>query len=1040
MAIQNQALAQELSVSGVVTDSESGEPLIGVNVLLQGTSRGTMTDFDGNYTIVVPNEESVLIFSFLGYTADTVRVGSQKQIDVALTPDFATLDEVLVVGYGTQDRATLTGSVSQIGGEDVRKAPTMNISNTLAGRLPGLVARQSSGRPGADDSSLLIRGMNTTGGNRPLMIVDGVERDFFNLDPNEIESISILKDASAAVYGVKAANGVILVTTKSGEKGKPTITYNTSVAANSNTRFPEFLSGPDYMYWTQRGEEMDNAYLIATGKDPIPYTYTDEQIEALRNGTHSEDFGNTDWVRDLVDNVSMNQHHNITISGGTEKVVYFTSLGYFNQDGVVENTDFTRYNLRTKLDFQFNDYLSANLNVGARMEERNNPALVASNSAGSNPFSQAVRSIPNLPATYNGLPTAAYRSGTGMNPIAAVERSGYNRSKRGVFQTNLSFNLKIPQVEGLNLKLLTAYDKSMTESKRWTTPYELAVRRLTSSGPVWSTSYPPGITTTTLRQGLSNVVQGTFQPSINYDRTFGDHSLGALLLYEYSRYSNNSFTAGARNFPLSNIQELDFGSEAPEDFVAPIGSSNVDSRSGYVGRIKYDFKDKYLLELAARYDGSSRFPEHNRWGFFPSLSAGWVLSREDFFEELDGPLSFLKIKGSWGKLGNDNTSQYQYLNTFSLTSNPVVVIGGQPQAALFTNNPANLNLTWETTTMTNVGLESSFWNGKLDFNFEWFYNVTHDILRGQGGIFPPSIGGFYPSTVNAGIVDNRGFDLQITHRNDIGDFHYGITGNVNFARNKIIDIDDSENIPEWQKRSGRSMGEKMGFISEGLFQSWEEVENWASSPSGAAAPGFIKYKDLNGDGQINQQDLTFIGKSNIPEVMFGINLDLDYRAFDFSALFQGASLADVALGGMYEGSAGTSGVTDNTPFTRTFYSFGNSPYYLVENSWTPDNPNAYYPRLQAYRSGAPNHNGWANSRYVVDGSYLRLKSAQLGYTINPQLLKEMQVERWRIYISGSNLFTWSSSLLKYLDPEMPNVTNGFYPQQRIISVGMNLTF
>lgn len=1039
MSIQHKAEAQRQLVSGKVTDS-SGEGLPGVSVIVKGTDKGVATDLQGEFRLPLEEGEDVLIFRFIGYKTKEVKVQGSAKLNVALEEATKELEEVVVVGYGTQKKATLTGSVAQIGGEQIKQAPPMNITNTLAGRLPGLVAVQQSGRPGADDAVLRIRGLSTTGNNAPMVLVDGIQRDLSNLDPNEIESISILKDATAAVYGVQAANGVILVTTKQGSEKKPSITYTGSVSSNSNTRFPEFLNGPDYMYWLKRGEEMDNDYLIATGKDPIPLTYTDEEIDALRNGTsESEFYGDTDWVGNLVDNTATTQQHNVTIDGGTEKVRYFTSLGYFNQEGVVENTDFTRYNLRTNLDVEFNEVLSANLGVGGRVEDRNNPGVPADNGAWMSPFYQAVRIHPNLPATApNGMPVAS-RSGSGyVNPIASIGNSGYQQAGTAVLQTNLAFNVKVPAVEGLNLKLLTSYDRSFTETKKWLTPYNLMARERTSTGWYWREVPTPTASTTSLVQGANNTFRSTFQPSINYERELGDHNLGALFLYEFSMYGGSRFSAGARNFALGDIQELRFGSQAPEDFVVPSGSSSLSSRSGYVGRLRYGFKNKYLAEVSARYDGSVNFPEQSRWGLFPAVSAGWVVSSEPFLASANDVLSFLKLKGSWGKLGNDRIGQFQYLNTFSLTSSPVVVIGGNPVSALYTNHPANYNLTWETATITNVGFESSFWNGLLDVDVEWFYKVTRDILRGQSGLFPPSLGGNYPATVNSGIVDNRGIDLRISHRNRLDKLQYGITGNLNWARNKILSIDDPSNIPEWQRRTGRSIGEKMGYISEGLFQSWEEVNSWPSSPSGAAAPGFIKYRDLNGDGQINIYDMTFIGRSNVPELMFGLNLDVTYGPFDFAALFQGAALTNVALSGTYEGAAGISGVMDNTPFTRTFYNFGNTPYYLVEDSWTPENPDAAYPRLQANRSGAPNHNGWANSQFVKDASYVRLKSVQLGYTMRFSFLESMKIEKARLYLAGANLFTWDK--LKYIDPEMPNVSNGFYPQQRVITFGANVTF
>lgn len=1032
----------QLSLSGKVTDDETGEALPGVNVILKDSNIGVSTDAYGNYKLTIPESaaKGVLVFSFIGYDKKEVAIDNQLIINVTLVKDIKDLNEVVVVGYGIQKKGTLTGSVAQINGDQLKQAPAMNVSNLLAGRLPGLITVQTSGRPGNDDAALRIRGLGTMGDNAPTVIVDGVQRSFFNLDPNEIESISILKDAAAAaVYGFQGANGVILVTTKRGKNGgKPTISYSTSVTMNSNTRLPKFLNGPDYMQWYRKAEELDNQYRIETGADPIPYTYSQEQIDALRNGTNTNPYlGNTDWIGKLAGNNSFTQHHNVSVSGGTEKVKYFSTLGYLDQDGVVKNTNFKRYNLRTNLDVEFNKVLSAAMDIGARMENTGTPGIPPDNVGYANAFSQAAAMLPNLPEyTPDGIPTA---SGW-VNPLASVEKSGYQKINNGVFQGSMIFKLRIPPIKGLEIKLLTSYDRTFSEQKSWMTPYTLAQRSMGGNGWVWTNILPTGISTSSLQQVYSTNFRTTFQPSINYMNTWGNHSVTGLLLYEYSKYNDHNFYARAQNFSLLDIQELSKGSSAAADLSQPGGSSSTNARAGYVGRFNYAFKEKYLAEIVARYDGSVNFPKENRWGLFPAVSLGWVLSKEAFFEDLSGRVSFLKLKGSLGKLGNDRIGQFRYLQTFSLPRDPVTIIGGQPVKGLLPGSPPNPNITWETATITNVGFETSLWNGLLNVDFDWFYKVTKGILMPQYNLFPPSMGGYFADYFNAGIVDNRGVDLQISHRKTITNkLNYAVTGNFNWAHNKIIRRDVPVNAPEWQVGIGRSIGQKFGFVADGLFQNWEEVNNWATSPSGSAAPGLIRYKDLNGDGQIKDgDDMTFIGRSNTPEIMYGLNLQVNYGIFDFSALFQGAALSSVSLGGTYEGDQGVPyGLQDNTSFSRTFYN-GNSPYYLVEQAWTPDNPNANYPRLTTGNIALPNHNGWSNSFFVKNGAYLRLKSVQVGVSLKPELLKKMKFQQVRLYVSGFNLITWDH--LKYMDPEMPNVNNGFYPQQRMLSLGLNLTF
>lgn len=1038
------SFGQSQTVSGIVTTID-GSPLERASVLVKGTSTGTVTDAKGQFSLKVSGNVVMLEITMSGYTAKTVSAKAGVPITIALAPGADNMEEVMVVAYGKQKKGTVVGSVAQISGDELKKAPTMNVTNMLAGRVPGLVALQQSGRPGNDDATLRIRGVSSYVNAGPLVIIDNVQRDNFgNLDPNEIESITFLKDAvSTAVYGLQAANGIILITTKRGKSGKPTITYDGAATVNSNTRFPKFLNGPDYMEWYNKGIEMDNDYNDHTGAALAPPIYTKEQIESVRNGTNTNPLlGNTDWVGLLTDNKSTSQQHNVSIRGGSDKVKYFSTLGYLDQEGVVKNTNFKRYNVRTNIDAQMNDILSVALDLGLRQELGNTPGIAPDNEAYMNPFYQAVRMLPNMPMyAPNGLPVA-YNAGAGwVNPIAAVERSGYQRSEKNVFLGNITANVKIPWVKGLEGKLLVAYDKNMTENKGWLTPYTMMGRaRDQVTGDYALIANPPGITKTTLRQSYSQNNRQTFQPSLTYNNTFGDHNVSVLALYEWSQYRTSVFSTGGSNFPITDIQEIDYRSTANLDFIQPTGSSTIARRAGFVGRLNYNYKQKYLLELANRWDASTKFAPQNRWDMFPAIGLGWVISKEDFFDPLAASVTSLKLKGSIGRLGYEqSTSAFSYLQTYALTTAPVAVFGGSPVSAIYTSAPPNVDIHWETSVMTNGGFEAVLWNGLLGIDFEAFYKTTDDIISSVTNLYPLSIGGYYPASVNYGKVDNKGFDLQLRHSNHFGAFQYNITGNLNWSKNRIIRRNEAAGLPEWQRTVGHSVGEKMGFVVDGMYQNWKEAANGISPSGGTLAPGFFKYKDLNGDGRLTRaDDMTFIGRSNIPQLMYGLNIDLHYKGFDFSALLQGAAQVNVSLAGAYEGASGVTGVEDNTPFTRPFYNFGNSPYFLVENAWTPDNPNAAFPRLSAYKATLSAHNANANSGWIRDGSYLRLKSAQLGYTLPAKWTNAAKIKQVRFYVSGFNLFTWDK--LKYLDPEMPNVNNGFYPQQRMISGGANITF
>jgi TonB-linked SusC/RagA family outer membrane protein len=644
----------------------------------------------------------------------------------------------------------------------------------------------------------------------------------------------------------------------------------------------------------------------------------------------------------------------------------------------------------------------------------------------------------------NGLPVA-YQAGAGwVNPIASVANSGYQKLKSNIFQGTANIDFKVPGVTGLLAKVQGAYDYNSDESKSWLTPYPTMGRQRDQvAGDFVAMTTLPGITKTSLRQSFAANYRSTWQASLNYNRTFGDHSIGVLGLYEYAKTHGNQFGAGASNFPISIIQEINYGSASQEDIIKSTGSSDAESaRAGFVTRLNYAFRDRYLVELVSRWDASANFAKENRWKSFPAIGLGWVVSNESFFKEAVPFADFLKLKGSIGRTGNDRAQvgSFPYINTLSQNTTPVIVIDGKPVKALYTNAPQNPLLKWEESTTSNVGFESRFLNGKFGFDFEWFYRYTSGILGQVGNLYPASMGGYFPSLANIGEVDNRGFDAQFRYNDRFGEFKLGVTGNINWAKNRYLKLDEANGIPSWQSLIGKPIGTKIGFVKEGMVQTWEEARNTPSPSSGFMAPGFFKFKDLNGDGRITRtDDMTYIGRSNVPELTFGLNFDMAYKGFDFSALLQGAARVDVALAGAYEGSSGTSGVEDNTPFTRPFYNYGNSPYFLVENSWREDNPNAEFPRMSAYKAtGMSTNNANANSGWIRKGDYLRLKSVQLGYTFPKGLLNAAKIEHVRVFASGSNLFTWD--YLKYLDPEMPNVNNGFYPQQRIFEFGLSVTF
>lgn len=1022
----------QINIQGKVKDT-SGEPLIGLSVMVKGTTTGTVTDIGGNFSIQVPNQKTELTFSFVGYKKQTLIVGTNKQLTITMQEDAELLNEVMVVGYGTQKKVSMTGSVSQLGNKELVRSPLPNVSQMLAGKLPGLVTKQESGQPGADDATMYIRGMGTWGDAKPMILVDGVERSFNNLDPNEIESVSILKDAaSAAVYGVKGANGVILVTTKRGTADKkPEISYSGSMTLSQNTNFPKFLDGEEYAKWYNYAESIN-------GRAPL---FTASDINKIKNGDPDGYFGNTNWYDLLFKKTAITHQHNLSVNGGSKNIVYFLSLGYLNQEGTVKNVDFDRYNFRMNVDAKITKDFTVSADISGRVEDRNNPGLSdftgKGNTSGSNLVNMMMAAHPYINAyDKNGIPMASSLSQ--KNPLAARDLSGTNDKNNTVVNGSLAFKYDPSFIKGLSMKFTSSYDVEYETNQTFFTPVTLSIFNPIDKSVSLNSGTEFG-TNAQLTEGTVKTTRSTFQEQINYNHTFAEkHNFGFLFVAEQSKWKEHKMGAYVEGFDFYDLPQLNFGKLNPKK---PTGSSQELPRVGFVGRLNYDYAGKYLAEVSARADASTVFAKENRWGYFPAVSLGWRISEESFIKDNFSFIDNLKLRVSGGLLGNDRIDPFQYLRMMALTPDskvdgvdpkiiPAGVIGGVPVNGLYSSNVPNYDITWEKSHNYNIGLDASLWNGLLSMEVDGFYKVTKDILTGVAALHPPSIGGYYPGVVNMGMVDVKGFELVLKHKNKIGEVNYFLKGNISYAKNRILRIDESANIPDYQRVIGTSVGTKFGFIADGLFQTDKEAQTsptWSKS----ARAGDIKYRDINGDGKITyEQDQVAIGKSNVPEMNFGFELNADWKGFDFSANFQGAAMCDVSLMGNYPGIG-----WDDTAYTRTFYGNANTPRYLVQGSWTPENTSGKYPRLDTqYRD----NNNCASSLWVKDGSYIRLKALQIGYSIPSKLLAKMNIARMRVYASGSNLFTLSG--LDYLDPEVPDVNNGYYPQQRTFSFGMNLTF
>ena len=973
-----------VEIKGIILD-ESGSPLPGVTVIVQGTTQGTVSDVDGHFSIDVP-EGGTLVFSFIGFEQQTILVGNQTELSVTMIESLSALEEVVVVGYGTQKKVNLTGAVSAISSEEIVNQPVGQSSMVLQGVAPGVTVTQRSGQPGSDGGEIRIRGVGTIGDSNPLIMVDGVETNMNNVDPNEIESISILKDAaSAAIYGSRAANGVVLITTKRGKEGI-SVNYNMYAGLQVPTRLPEIVGALDHMM-------LANEAFTNIGNDP---QYSDQFIANYIEGMPSDQYPDTDWQKLTMSNSAFMQSHNVSVNAGNEKARVLGSFSYLDQDGIIPNTSFKRYNLRFNSDINVTDKLKLSMDIFLRKADQIEP------SSGTGYVFHWMRRIP---ANEVGvLSNGRYGEGwNGDHPLA--------RAKDGGIRTNesldaiLNFRLNYKLTDWLSAEVMYA-------PKLWN-PHVKSFSNITQSyardgeTPTFFVPQRNSLTEKYTREWYNNL-----RAMVSIDKTINEvHTIGFAGGYQQEDQTNQWISAYREVFPLPDYQEIDAGNRLNEQTG---GSANHWALQSVFARATYNFDERYLLEANLRRDASSRFADGNRASLFPSFSAGWRISEEAFMQGTSGVIDQLKLRASWGRLGNQNIGLYPYAAFISLGGNEQdYAFGGvnAPGAAL--NNMANKDIKWETTETTDIGLEFNLW-GKLDVTFDYYKRKTKDILLPLN--IPLTIGLKEPLQ-NAGVVHNTGYEFMLNYRNRIGDFNYGVMVNFSDVINEIIDMKGIENTGNIVNREGHPIRSFFGYVADGFFQSQEEVDNHATQ-FGNVAPGDIRYKDLNGDGMINDRDLAVIG-SDIPRYTYGIKLNGEYKGLDLSVFFQGVGQADGYL-----------------------YGQGIMPFFLGgtvqeqhKDRWTPDNPNARYPRLAWNQT----NNQQNSSFWMSNAAYLRLQSVQLGYVFPPHILEKLNVRNLRVYLSGRNLFTVTNFYEGY-DPEAPRSDGGWDPQMAAYTMGLNLTF
>lgn len=972
---------QTLSLSGKVVD-KNGEPIIGANVMEKGTTNGTITDINGQFRLSVKNR--TLLVSYIGYITQEVKVVG-KQVTIQLEEDSKALEEVVIVGYGTQKKVNLTGAVSSVDQEQLSGVPATNVTSMLQGKLPGVAITQTSGLPGRENTSIKIRGIGTMNNSDPMVLVDGLEASMNDVNPNDIESVSVLKDAAAAsIYGTRAANGVILITTKRGKTGKPTLTYNGYVGFQKAINRPDHLSSAEYA-------ELYNEGLKNEGASPA---YSAEDIEKYRNGSDPENYPNTDWLDALLKGSGFTHNHSLSINGGTEATRYAVSFGHYNQEGLTKNTDYDRYNLRFNLDTKINDRVSFGVNSSVSYREIVVPTNPYSNS---NNLSEFFRQANRIPNTYvNQYADGSYGRHIDGNPIAWVEAGGKGTSRYTHALGSIFGEIKL--IDGLTLKGIMGADYSLDEGK--THIKEITYANGTVQGPNSVSDYWARTSTITL------------QALLNYVKTFGLHGVKAMGGVSRESYRYHQSQAYRKNFPSNELTELNAGST---DGWSNSGTSTDSNIGSYFGRVNYDYAGRYLFEANVRADGSSKFASGHRWGVFPSFSAGWRISEEKFMEKVEW-MDNLKLRGSWGKLGNHRTSDYQYIATIALGKN-YPFFGNITDGAAQTK-ANNENITWETTTEFDLGVDLSVRNGLLTFSADYYNRYTDNILT----VVPVTyLYGLDAPVSNAGAMRNKGFEFSVGHNHHIGNFQYNVNGYLALNKNKVEKYPNPSK-GDYIKMEGESWNSFYGYECIGIFQSDEEVEASATH-SKLVKAGDLKFKDQNGDGKIDAEDRVVLGNT-IPEITYGFNLGASYRGFDFSASFQGA--ADVyrtmdreMMWGFIDGANASKRHLDRT---------------MVENGVVTHN--GKYPRTLINQS----HNRVMSSYLAMDASYLRLKNVQVGYNFPKKWLEPLRIQRVRIYVSGQNLLTFTS-FPKDCDPEVTNGAAGnTYPQVAIYTFGLDLTF
>lgn len=1028
---------QQRTVSGIITD-EFGQPLPGVTVVVKGTTQGTVTNADGEYSLTNIPDDATLQFSFVGMQTQEVEVGNQTTIDVTMEVDAIGIEEVVAVGYGVQKKATLTGSIGTVQNEEINIRPAVNTTELLQGQIAGLVTRQSSGLPGSDGTTLSIRGYGNA-----LILVDGIPSSLGNIDPNDIQSISVLKDASAAIYGAQAGNGVILVTTKRGTQKPSQINYHGTVSITQPTFLPKMV---DARQWAELVEE--------SGLDPNDYVpgnvlYNPEN-NSLTNTLDNSPYQGYNWRDAVLRDWTAQHQHNISASGGSEKISYFISGGFTDQESNLRSGDydFGRYNIRSNVDAKITDNLEVSLDFAYRRTE-----LDKANFTVDDMYNTINRSKPVYPYIHEADPTRATYPGTFNSPYFEMNKdySGFILNRQNVITGAVEVKYKFPMIKGLSARGRLSFEDVFSWNKN-----VLRTFQIWEYDPIAAVeNSDPWILRGTRNQNKMYVYaerSNEMLPlvSLEYEKAFGGHNLKAMVVGETHTYKWTNLRGDRYDLLSYEAPYLNFASNDRKDNAEIAGER---ARSSVIGRFNYDYLGKYLFEFAMRADASAEYPAEGRWGYFPSISAGWRISEESFMKDNFPNLNSLKLRGSYGILGNDAVSSFDYLTGYNITGD-FYIFGSTPAPTISSAGLANPYITWETMKITNLGVDGILWNGLLGFEMDVFYRLREDILAIPMAQVPSTFGASLPRT-NLNKMDNRGFEIVITHKNKIGDLAYTVQPMVSWSRGKYVEVEEDvlpvtndmdEETREfnhlWNNRyarEGKWDDFYWGYISNGFFMNQEQIDNHPIDQDQAGNQtlkvGDIIYKDINGDNLIDWRDQAVISKGGLPKAMYSLDMGLEYKGFSMRMLWQGASDYTVSIAA----EAAHPFTLESIPLDVHYENRGivgtddNGAAYITN----PDQMNL----PPVTQSGGTANNKKVSDFWSYDARFLRLKNLNISYALPKELFAVTGIKQCQVYLSGTNLLTFSNLGIwkNSFDPEITVNENRNYPPVKTISFGLRLT-